>query len=254
MTKKDDEEGKESKICSSVFKHRPPISVLYPAAQWGDSTPRRRGKRNASSVDWGVTKTGGAAASVFSVPRDATIISSRANLKNMTAPRTVFNAIPANLARRKETIVATVSPVPSSSTARLVRLALQVRTMSRRATWQKRAQKYEHKRRESAAHRDTLLLGGLACFFCSTALHARAAGKYSPQAIEDDCIECPGGFYTNGILIGASECLACEAGSKAEPGALNCSACEPGTFSLGQAVECDDCPNGTYSSNFGTET
>ena len=86
---------------------------------------------------------------------------------------------------------------------------------------------------------------GLACQDCPQ-------GTYAPVAQETACLDCVAGFYT-GIHIGASSCVACNAGQYSSGNAVNCTECAVGKTSGSRASSCTACPAGFYSANSGSD-
>lgn len=74
-------------------------------------------------------------------------------------------------------------------------------------------------------------------------------GKYSPAAIDDDCVVCGAGFFTN-LPTRASECLECSAGTYSHELSTACLECGPGTYSEGQAASCRECSPGYFGTNY----
>ena len=72
------------------------------------------------------------------------------------------------------------------------------------------------------------------------------SGTYSPQALQDACLDCAGGFYT-GASEGATTCSSCDGGRYSEGVAVDCSTCRSGTYSYTGSASCITCDAGYYS-------
>ena len=82
---------------------------------------------------------------------------------------------------------------------------------------------------------------------CSTC----EVGRYAPQPLTGGCIICPPGSHTN-MKSGATECVACDAGSFSLFSGRNCSLCPPGTFSPSGQTKCSECLPGYFAESAGT--
>ena len=84
------------------------------------------------------------------------------------------------------------------------------------------------------------------CEFCTS-------GRYAPTAVNDDCISCPAGLHTK-VLLGASTCTACDAGTYSAALAVNCTLCNVGRSSLTQAPNCTKCIPGFHAAFEGSSS
>jgi len=74
-------------------------------------------------------------------------------------------------------------------------------------------------------------------------------GKYQPQQLQEFCLDCPVGRWSNTYYTGFSSCFHCGAGTYMdETGANVCKNCQNGQYrpEYGENVDCIDCPVGQY--------
>lgn len=77
-------------------------------------------------------------------------------------------------------------------------------------------------------------------------------GTYSPLGLQ--CIDCFAGYYTDGKMNGASECLGCVAGTFSMINSMSCSECPKGKWSSERASNCTKCDAGKKSAVGGSSS
>ena len=90
-------------------------------------------------------------------------------------------------------------------------------------------------------------MGGAACADCTY-------GKYAPQALRDDCLECEAGQHTNGAGSAATTCSSCDAGRYSLGLAIACDACTAGQFSRAREGSCTECSPGFFAPDAGASS